>query len=59
MKNDKLPIMLTVREAIDVSGLTRYCIMQLVHENKIAHIRSGKKIYINYGSLTKYLSDSE
>lgn len=55
MRKDNTSIMLTVNEAIEISGLTRYCVMQLVHENKVKSIRSGTKFYVNYESLCKYL----
>ena len=47
-------MMIPIKEAVTLTGLTYCCIRRLCLENKIQHIRSGKKYYVNTDSLLQY-----
>lgn len=53
---EQLPTMLTVFEAIEITGLSDYSIRRLLRENKIVHIKIGNKNLINFDSLLNYLN---
>lgn len=50
--------MVTLREAAEYTGLTYNCIRKLCLTDKIVHIRSGKKFYVNLPKLLDYLDHS-
>lgn len=57
MKNElKIPILRTIEECAKATEISKYHIRQLVLNNKIKYIRSGKKYLINFESLIQYLN---
>lgn len=52
----KIPVMLTVDKASEVSGLTKYRLRQLCKEKKIVCILCGNKYLINLDRLIDYLN---
>jgi len=59
MINDfNVPQMKTVNEAAKITGLAKYHIRQLALQNKIKHVRAGKKILINIDKLIEFLNES-
>lgn len=53
------PVMITVREASEKTGLPYACILRLCHEGRLPHITSGRKFYINYTLLCNMLNGKE
>lgn len=49
-----VPSVMTIPEAADFSGFSAYFIRRLCRENKLKHVNSGKKIYIQTASLKEY-----
>lgn len=52
----KLPVMKTIKEMVDLTGLSYMHLRNLCLENKIVHIRAGKKYLINYDRFCDYLN---
>lgn len=53
------PQMETINEASKISGLAKYRIRQMVLQNKVKYVRTGKKYLINIESLIEYLNQGE
>ena len=49
----------TINEASKISGLAKYSIRQMVLQNKVKYVRTGKKYLINIESLIEYLNQGE
>lgn len=58
-QNLKIPIMKTINEVAQLTGLAKYQIRQLVLNNKVKYVTSGKKVLINMYSLIDYLNNGE
>lgn len=52
----KLPVMKTIKEMMELTGLSYMHLRNLCLENKIVHIRAGKKYLINYDRFCDYLN---
>ena len=50
-----LPTMLNIKTTAERSGLAVHHVRQLVKQNKVAYIMSGKKVLINFDSVISYL----
>ncbi len=57
MENEKIPKMVTMKEAAVATGLSFYAVRQMYLENKVAYFKSGRKVYINLDDLGRRLSD--
>ena len=53
---NRIPIMLSIQEASDASGLSYECIRQLCISGQIVHIRSGRKYLINQDKFISFLN---
>ena len=53
------PQMVTINQAAEIVGLAKYHIRQLVLQNKIKFVKSGKKYFINLSTLIKYLETGD
>ena len=51
--------MASIADCAKETGLSYYYIRQLVLENKIRYVKSGKKTYVNVNSLNNYLNGKE
>ncbi|MEY8318796.1 helix-turn-helix domain-containing protein [Oscillospiraceae bacterium 50-58] len=51
-----LPRMKTIKEMMALTGLSYTMLRNLCLENKIVHIRAGKKYLINYDRFADYLN---
>ena len=51
-----VPEMVTLKEASLRTGLSYDCLRKKCLNKEIAHIRSGKKFFVNYTMLCVYLS---
>ena len=52
----KLPVMKSIKEMVELTGLSYMHLRNLCLENKIVHIRAGKKYLINYDRFVDYLN---
>lgn len=52
----KLPVMKSIKEMVALTGLSYMHLRNLCLENKIVHIRAGKKYLINYDRFCDYLN---
>jgi len=51
--------MMTINELAAQTGLAKHFIRQLALQNKVVHVRAGKKILINYARFIDYLNTGE
>lgn len=56
---DKIPTMVTIRKAADLTGLSYDCLRKLCINKQIVHIKAGSKFLINLEKLTEYLNQGE
>ncbi len=56
MEIRKLPVMITIRQASDETGLPDYLLRRLCITGRIKAIKSGKKYWLNKDSLCKLLA---
>lgn len=56
---NNIPLMKTINEVSEIVGLKKYHLRQLVLQNKVKFIKSGKKYLINLDSLIEYLNNGE
>lgn len=56
--NDK-PIMMTLKEASEYTGMSYDALRKLCLQNKLVHIRVGKKFLINRFKLEDYLNTGD
>lgn len=56
---DYYPIMISLRDAVTLSGLSYDRLRKLCLTNKLVHVRSGAKIFINREKLIEYLERGE
>lgn len=54
-ENKKETIMLTIPQAVEKTGLSKWFIRNLVNEGIVYSIKAGRKTYINNESLMNYL----
>lgn len=54
-----IPIMLTIPEAAERTGLSKHYLRQLVLQGKIVYISAGRKYLINMNSLAAFLNKGE
>ena len=48
-------MMITIQEAMKISGLPYYAVRKLCLDGKVVFVRSGKKFYLNRDSFEAYL----
>lgn len=53
-----IPRMMTIEAAADATGLAKYRLRSLALNDKIVHIKAGKKILINVDRLIDFLNTS-
>lgn len=58
-ETQSLPMMLTLKEASKVSGLSYEGLRRLCIEGKLVHVRIGRKIFVNQDKMKEYLSKSK
>ena len=51
-----MKIALTTQEVADILGLSTDCVYKLVRENKIPHVRAGRRILFHKTVLEQWLS---
>ncbi len=55
----KLPVMKSIKEMVELTGFSYMHLRNLCLENKIVHVRAGKKYLINYDRFCDYLNGIE
>ena len=55
----KLPVMKTIKEMVELTGFSYMHLRNLCLENKIVYVRAGKKYLINYDRFCDYLNGVE
>lgn len=51
-----VPRMVTIKELSNLTGISEYCIRKLYKQDKLIHIKSGSKVYINYDKFIDYMN---
>ena len=54
-----MPEMKTINQAAEIAGLSKYFVRQLVLQQKIKFVKTGKKYLVNIESLIKYLNNGD
>lgn len=52
----RAPLLLTVPEIHKKTGLSIYMIRRMIEEEKVVTIRLGRKIFVNYDSMIRFLN---
>lgn len=56
---DLIPTMKTINEMSELTGLAKHYLRQLVLQNKIVHVKAGKKFLINAEKFFEFLNKGE
>ncbi len=56
MPEINIPVMLKIKDAAKVTGLTEFRLRELIKEKKIVFVRCGNRYFINMGKLAEYLN---
>lgn len=52
----KMPMMKTIKQIMEETGLSYKYLVKLCQQNRITHIRTGKKYLINYEKFIEFLN---
>lgn len=55
----KLPVMKSIKDMVELTGLPYTFLRGLCIQNKIVYIKTGKKYLINYDRFIDYLNNGE
>ena len=58
-KEIDIPCMITINEAAQIVKLAKYHIRQLVLQDKVKYIKTGRKYLLNLDSLINYLQNGD
>lgn len=56
LNTTQIPQMVTIKEAAERTGLANFYIRQLCLQNKIIHVKAGRKYLINFDKLIEFLN---
>ena len=56
---NEVPIMLTIKETSEKSGLPYSAIRKMCLNNKITYIKLGRKFLVNWNKFVEYLNGEE
>lgn len=59
MPEINIPVMLKIKDAAKVTGLTEFRLRELIKEKKIVFVRCGNRYFINMGKLAEYLNTGD
>ncbi len=59
MPEVNIPVMLKIKDAAKVTGLTEFRLRELIKEKKIVFVRCGNRYFINMGKLAEYLNTGD
>lgn len=54
-----IPTMLTIKETAQKAGLAEHYVRQLILQNKVIHVKAGKKYLINFELFVNFLNTGE
>jgi len=57
MSEIKVPLMVTIKEASMMSGLSYDAIRKLCMSNQVKHIRVGCKYFVNWNRFVEFLNE--
>ena len=57
MKNDITPVYQSIKDTVKCTGLSNFYLRNLLKANRLPHIRSGNKIYVNVNALLRQLEE--
>ena len=55
----QIPVMLTIEQASEKTGITKYRLREWCKENKITCVRCGNRFLINLDKLITFLNEGE
>lgn len=53
------PIYCSIKDTVEITGLSEYFLRNLLKDGQLPHIRSGAKIYVNVPKLAALLEGGE
>jgi len=56
---NEIPTMLTIVETAKKTGLAKHYIRQCCLQNKIVHVRCGKRILVNFNRFCEFLNNGD
>ncbi len=56
---EQLPVMLTINELVNITGLSYYAIRTMLRENKVKYIKVGTKYFVNWDSYIDYINKGD
>lgn len=59
MAYDIRPIYQPIKDTVKITGLSEYFLRKLLSEDKLPHIRSGTKIFVNVPQLLEQLGGNK
>ena len=59
MENNIFPVYQSIKDTVKVTGLSEYHLRKLLKAEKLPHIKSGTKIFVNVPELLKRLERGE
>jgi len=57
--SNEVPTMTTIIETAEKTGLAKHYIRQCCLQNKIVHVRCGKRILINFNKFVEFLNTGD
>ena len=55
MDNKIVPVYQSMKDTVKTTGLSEYCLRKLLKAEKLPHIKSGTKIFVNVPRLLELL----
>lgn len=54
-----MPLVLSVREAAQRAGVPEYALRRWIAQGSVHAVKSGRKLFVTWGSLVRFLSGAE
>ena len=54
-----IPTMLTINKTIELTGLSKYYLRNLIADNKIVYLKTGNRFLINFEKLIEFLNGED
>lgn len=55
--DDNVPVMLSINDVCKRTGLSRFCVRNLILSGEIKYFKSGAKYLVNFNYLCEYLKN--
>lgn len=59
METNIFPVYQSIKDTVKITGLSEFRLRQLLKANKLPHIKSGAKVFVNVPQLLEDLKKSE